>query len=344
MEFIKHFIILTWTELVAWIYQNNDSVKVYVLKVFIAFFLYIIVSDYIRKIFKKIQKSMENRNMSKALTKVGIFIPMYMILSCIIISMFDYLNKIEVSPLVTIVVFLFIFLLLVVKGFFTKLITRAIRNMKIVLRGDDEDIYGSLTQVTVPRVIRSKTMRFFLSIVVKMIGVTIAAFIIYFCYQGIIYMVETGGEEISYIMSMSDEYIAKELGTSFKEDASMLEKIPIFTSGKVTVKTDGELNIIYLDNQRIGFNTTSRKYNIYGVSINQAEIGLKKRTTFLYDQTLHTIENMYGGRSNVTYLLNRETKECMVVIVNNASNRVVSISYFTDFDKVTEELMLTTDD
>ena len=103
-EIIKHFIILTWTELLDWIRLNNNSVKGYILKVFIAIFIYIVISDCIKKLFKKIQDKMEARNSSKIVTKIGIYIPMYMILSCIIITLFDHLNKIEVSPEVTLAV------------------------------------------------------------------------------------------------------------------------------------------------------------------------------------------------------------------------------------------------
>ena len=342
-EIIKHFIILTWTELLDWIRLNNNSVKGYILKVFIAIFIYIVISDCIKKLFKKIQDKMEARNSSKIVTRIGIYIPMYMILSCIIITLFDHLNKIEVSPEVTLVVFLFVFLLLAIKGFFTKLISKLIRTIKHLARGDDEDVYGNLTQINVPKVIKAGTLRHLINFTAKLIGVTIATFVIYFSYQAIIYMMETGGEEISYILDKPDDYIVRELDTSFEDDLKLADKMPIYTSGRVSVKTDGELNIIYLNNRRIGFNTTGRKYNIYGVSINQTEIGLRHRMTYIFDESLHTIGNAYGGKSNITYYHNLETNSCLVVIVSATSNRVVSVSYFTDFDAVTEGLMLTTD-
>ncbi len=191
--------------------------------------------------------------------------------------------------------------------------------------------------------IKAGTLRHLINFTAKLIGVTIAAFVIYFSYQAIIYMMETGGEEISYILDKPDDYIVRELDTSFEDDLELADKMPIYTSGRVTVKTDGELNIIYLNNRRIGFNTTGRKYNIYGVSINQTEIGLRHRMTYIFDESLHTIGNAYGGKSNITYYHNLETNSCLVVIVSATSNRVVSVSYFTDFDAVTEGLMLTTD-
>ena len=61
-ELIKHFVILTWRELVDWIYLNNDSIGAYIVKVLIAFFIYIVASDIVKKIFRKAQKNMEKKD------------------------------------------------------------------------------------------------------------------------------------------------------------------------------------------------------------------------------------------------------------------------------------------
>ena len=98
--------------------------------------------EIVKKIFRKAQKNMEKKEINKFISSYLIFVPMYMILSCMIITLFDHINKIEVSPQVTIVLFLFLFLILAVKGFFTRLITNAIRSTKRALRGDDDDVYA----------------------------------------------------------------------------------------------------------------------------------------------------------------------------------------------------------
>ena len=340
-ELIKHFIILTWRELVDWIYLNNDSVAAYLVKVFIAIFIYIVASDFIKKIFRKVQKSMEKKDINKFFSQYAIYIPMYMILTCMIITMYDHLNKIEVSPKVTIVVFLFIFLVLAVKGFFTRLITNAIRSTKRALRGDDDDEYIGFTQIYIPRFITSRSIRTLLDFGFKLVGVSVAAFLFYFSYQGIIYMLDTNGEEINYVFDQPDHIIEKDLETEFKDDFTLVDSMPIFADGRVTVKSDGELNIIYVNNERIGFNTTGRKYKFFGISINQTEISLKHRVTFFYDKVYHNMLSAYGGKSNMTYFVNEETGACVLVIIGGTSNKVVSVSYFTDFERVTEGMTLT---
>ncbi len=342
-ELIKHFVILTWRELVDWIYLNNDSIGAYIVKVLIAFFIYIVASDIVKKIFRKAQKNMEKKEINKFISSYLIFVPMYMILSCMIITLFDHINKIEVSPQVTIVLFLFLFLILAVKGFFTRLITNAIRSTKRALRGDDDDVYAELTQIYIPRFITSKSIRLLIDFGFKLVCVAIASFLIYFSYQGIIYMIDTNGEEISYLFNRPDDLLAREMNTEFTDDIKLGDSMPVFTSGQVTAKTDGELNIVYVNNERVGFNTTGRDYKIFGISVNMTEISLKHRVTLVYDRVLHNLPSAYGGKSNMTYFVNDETGECLVVIISSSSNKVVSVSYFTDFDKVTEGITLTSE-
>ena len=338
---IKQFIITTWNEFVDWIHQNNASVKSYVLKVLLAIFVYIIVSDIIKKAFRKVQKKLQEKEVSKAISEFGIFIPMYIILACLIINTFNHLNKIEVSPTVTLVVFLVIFLMLVAKGVVLKLITNAIRAFKRYLRGDDVDVYSNLTKVDMPKAANASTIRWLLKCVIKLAGVAIAVFIIFFSYQGIIYMMGTKGREVSGMFKKPDDYIVKELGGIFKEDDSLVEKIPIYTDGNVKVKTNGELNIIYVNDKRIGFNTTSRDLRIYGVAINQMEINLTHNMTFFYNEKDQALDNAYGSSSGVTFFRNTSTNECLAVVIGGTSHRVVSVSYFTDYNLVTQNIMMT---
>ena len=182
LEFIRQFIITTWKEFVVWVYNNNNSVKSYVLKVILAIFAYILISDVIKKAFRKVQKKLREKEVSKAITEFGLFIPMYITLACIIITIFNYLNKIEVSPTVTIVVFLVILLLLVMKGVVVKLITNAITAFKRYMRGDNDDVYSNLSKVDIPKVADSGTIRMLLKGIFKLASVVIAVFIIFFSY------------------------------------------------------------------------------------------------------------------------------------------------------------------
>lgn len=342
-ESLRFFIELTWKEFVEWVYANNDSIPLYVLKVILAGFFYIIISDALKKLFRRFQAKAEAHGGNHIICSLAFGLILYAILASIILSLFNYLNKIEVSPIVTIVVLLFIFLLLVIKGVFTKLITKLIRSIRSIVNGDDYDYYSDLTVIPLPRFLNQKTARFLIEIISKIVIVAVATFFIYFSYQGIIYLLNSGGREISYVFVYPDNVISSELDTTFHDDPTLVKQIPIYTDDSVKVKTDGELNIIYINNQRVGFNTYGREYKFYGVSVNQQEVQISRKMTYHYDEIKQSIQSIYGTKSNVFFYHNSQNNDCLVVMANQTSNRVVSVSYFNDYEKVSESLMISLD-
>lgn len=340
---LKEFIAITWKEFIDWVYANNDSIPLYVGKVLVAVFFYIVISDCLKKIFTKIQKKVEDKGGNHIVCSMGFGAILYIILASIILTLFNYLNKFEVSPTVTMVVLLFLFLLLVIKGVFTKLILKLVRNIRRIANGDDYDYYDDMTVIPLPKFLNQKSARFLIEIVSKLVVVTVATFFIYFSYQGIIYLLNSGGRDISYLFIQPENVISRELGTTFHEDETLVEQIPVYTNEKVTVKTDGDLNIVYINGQKVGFNTYSRKYAIYGISVNQQEIKVARKITFNYDESTQSLQSLYGNKSNIYFYHNTTNNDCVVVMVNETSNRVVSVSYFNDFDKVSETLMLSFD-
>ena len=250
------------------------------------------------------------------------------------------LVKIEVNPTVTLVVLLIIFLFLVIKGVFTKLISKLIRYFKKTDYDDYDELYEGFTVIEKPSIFKNSNVRRFLKLCGNLILVAIALFIIQVSYRGISYMLGSGGEEISWVFDMPDNLIALKLDTKFKKDKDVVESIPVYTNGRVTVKSNGELNIIYADNKRIGFNNQSRDYKIYGVAINQSGLSVHKKMNFFYDQRYLVVQDAYGSNSDTTFYVNSEDNVCLAVTVNSTSNRVIGVTYFSDFEKATETAIL----
>ena len=340
MEAIKDFLLNAWDEFVENIYANNSSISVYLLKAFFVILIYIIISDYLKRLFKKIDENLEEKNVHKSVRVLGMGGLLYVILSCLVLVMFNILVKMEVNPTVTLVVLLIIFLFMVVKGVFTKLISKLIKYLKKNTYDDYDEYYEGFTVLEKPSIFKNNNVRRVLKFCGSLILVAIAVFILQVSYRGISYMLYSGGEEISWVFDMPDNLIALKLDTKFKKDTDIVDSIPIYSNDRVTVKSDGNLNIVYVENKRIGFNTQSRDYKIYGVAINQTASSVHKKMNFFYDQRYLTVQDTYGSNSDTTYYVNTEDNICLAVTVNSTSNRVIGVSYFSDFEKATENAIL----
>ena len=64
------------------------------------------------------------------------------------------------------------------------------------------------------------------------------------------------------------------------------------------MRTDGELNIIYVSGKQIGVNTTGRKYKFFNVAVNQSEISAVKNMTYKYKKSKEVLEDMSKGVSD----------------------------------------------
>jgi hypothetical protein len=132
------------------------------------------------------------------------------------------------------------------------------------------------------------------------------------------------------------------------EDDIFGKGLPSYHAQNTIVELDNEIlgdggHIVYINGQKVGFNTYSRKYAIYGISVNQQEIKVARKITFNYDESTQSLQSLYGNKTNIYFYHNTTNNDCVVVMVNETSNRVVSVSYFNDFDKVSETLMLSFD-
>ena len=340
LETVRDFVITAWNEFVENIYANNESVAVYLLKAFFVVIIYVIISDNIKRLFKKIDEDLEEKNENKSLRVLGLGGLMYLILSVLVMIMFNILNRMEVEPAVTLVVLLVVFLLMVVNGVFLSLISKIVKYFKKNSYDDYYDLSEDFTVVEKPSIFRNSNVRRLFRLLGHLVIVLLLVFVVNLSYRGIVYMLGSGGEEISWTFSMADNLIGLKLDTKFKKADASDKIIPVYTFGKMTVKSDGEINIVYVDGRRVGFNTESRDYKMYGIAVNQRAVDISKKTTFFYDKKVRTLEDAYGSNSDTIYYVNSEDNECVAVTVNNTSNRVIAVSYFTDFEKVTENAIL----
>lgn len=177
-------------------------------------------------------------------------------------------------------------------------------------------------------------------IIFKIIGAVIILIALFGIYKGVFYLVGSGGKDITQYLSMTEDELAEEFKIKFEDNTQMAKAVPQYSKGEVTVRSGGGLNVVYINGKQIGIHSDSRKYKLYNVAINSAEKDAIEDTTYDYENSLVVINDMLGGNSKSYYYYNRKNNDCLVMTVNDNSNRVASLTYYTDFRKITEDLSM----
>ena len=342
VEKIGNFLGMTWSELKLWLHNNNVPLVEYFLKILIGMMAYIIVADIVKKFFGKLKSSFGNKDTGHLFVRLFFDLIQSLILIYVIYIIAVQLNIVEADPLATITASAVILILIVLQGKLVKGITKGIHFVVKAFKGDDAVVYSDSTVITKPDFLRAtkvgKFTRAFMAYIFKLAGIAIAVLIVYLCYMGIKYTIDAEGRDLTPFTGYSEPKLEKELGTTFKDNDALAIDIPIHPEGSVSVRTDGRVNLVYVDGKRVAINTSSRKYGLYNIMINEPEIEAVKHTSFLYDGTGFLLDDFLGGTSKTYYYYSSVRNNGIAMTVNDKSNRIVSLTYISDYGKAMEAL------
>ena len=175
-------------------------------------------------------------------------------------------------------------------------------------------------------------------IISAVIGLIIVGIICFGIYKGAQYFTGSGGKDITDKLTMTEDELAKDMKITFEDNENKVKSVQQYSRGTVTVRSGKDLNVIYINGKQMGINTSSRSYRFYGVGINDPEVNADKNMTFKADGAMSILSDLTGGKSDVYYYYNETDNDCLVLVINKESNRVVDMTYYYDYKKVTESL------
>ncbi len=349
-KFIAGVFALAFDEIKNWIHYNKGSLWSQLLKFLIAMFVFIVVRDTLTAIVTKIitgqtMEPVSYRDLHGSkytrLAFVVMSVIKYLILTCLLYEIIQQLNVVEIDPLATITISSGIILILVIQGYFTRKVRRIFQLSKSMIKGRNVVLPDS-KNVPLPYLSRNsdvgKALYKASSFFSKFIGLIVAIIIVFIASQGVAYVVDSGGKDVTHLLRLSPNQISEETHSIFKFEDEYAEHLPVYLGSNIRVVSDGRLNVIYINGRQVGINTSDRKYKFYNVSINQAEITAARKTTYKYDDSVKIDQNLNGLHSNSYIYYNAERNDCLVLTVNNTSNRVASMTYFTDYNLISELL------
>ena len=177
------------------------------------------------------------------------------------------------------------------------------------------------------------------SSIIKIVMAFVIVGLLIFLGKKLVSVVLPEGEDVTQYIKMNEKDIAAGLKTTFSDNAEWVPQIHQWTNnGKVTVHSDENIGVVYIDGKQTGIHIHTKKYMLYNIRIGMGEVEVNKGTTYKYDNMLSVLDDMKEGKTTTYYYYNQAQNDCIAVTINDTTNRVTGITYFNDFKKVTESL------
>lgn len=175
--------------------------------------------------------------------------------------------------------------------------------------------------------------------IIKVIMAFVIVGALVFGGKAIVSVVIPAGEDITEYVNKSEKEISSGLGITLANNTEWIPQIHQWTNdGKVTVHSNEDVGVVFIDGKQMGLHIHTKKYKIYNIQIGMGEIDVNKGTTFKYDGFMNVLNDMQEGKTTTYYYYNNSQNDCVAVTINDTTNRVTGITYFNDFKKVTESL------
>ena len=153
-----------------------------------------------------------------------------------------------------------------------------------------------------------------------------------------------GAEDITDLVGKSEEEIEKKLDVKLVDSPDMVSTVHQYSNGNISVSSDSNISVIYINGAEKGIKIDSKKYSMYGIKIGDPAYKLEDNLNYDYTDKFEVLNDMMSGKSTTDYYYNVDKNDCFIAIVNDDSGRVVSMSYYNDFKMISENLSGLDDD
>ncbi|MBQ9279126.1 MAG: hypothetical protein IJ224_10900 [Lachnospiraceae bacterium] len=180
-------------------------------------------------------------------------------------------------------------------------------------------------------------------IIVKVVVAVIICIVAFTVGKKIIKKI-SGGDDITDYVNKSENEIEKAFGVDLVDSPEKVSSVHQYSNGSVSVSSDGDISVIYINGVQKGVKVDSKKYSMFGVKIGDPAYKINDNIRYNYSGTFNVLNDMISGKSTTDYYYNRDKNDCFIVIINEDSGRVVSMSYYNDFNLISENLSGLDDD
>ena len=292
-------------DVILWLHMDTVTLFDYSVKILISLVIFLAFNALQNKLIKVLKRHLEKRDVNERFSNILINIVKYTLLIFYIVSTSLQLMITGGDNIVALAIYIYLCVIIAVP----------FKRIQASFSG------------------KSPGMDKLMSLVSWTSGAIMLVAVVIGIFNGISYLLHSGGTDITTWLSSPERVLEDQLKTYFLLDQSLTSTIKAENGveAKLTVESDGELNIIYLNGKQVGINTSGRKYQFYNVAINQPEINAVRDTHYVYDDYWESVGNLEQAVSRTHYYYNNKNNDCLAMTVNLYSNRIVNLTYYSNY-------------
>lgn len=147
------------------------------------------------------------------------------------------------------------------------------------------------------------------------------------------------GTDVTKILSKPEMELEKDLGITFTDNTTWARNMIQYSGGEMTIRSNEDIGVVYIDNKRVGVHIESNKYTMYGIQVGMGEKKVYDTlsSSYQFDNFITLVDND-GKKGTTTYYYYRARKnDCIAIVIKNNTNRVDSVTYYNNYKLIIKE-------
>lgn len=147
--------------------------------------------------------------------------------------------------------------------------------------------------------------------------------------------------DVTHLVNASKAAIETELGVELNSNPKMIKKIYEYSEGELTVEGGSESGValLYIDEIRKGFHIDKKRYTMFGIEMGDSMLEVDDNLKYDYENSFEVLDDYFDqGSSKGVFYYNKAKNDCLIIVYNDVTGRVVALTYYSDYKRVTEEL------
>ena len=174
--------------------------------------------------------------------------------------------------------------------------------------------------------------------IIKIIIIFMVCGLVVFAGKKLVSVLVPEGQDITTMLNWKENEISTSLEEVFVDNQGWTTDVYHYSKGSIAVKGAEDIGVVYIDGRQIGVHIASKKYTIFGVQVGDGEKHMYDNTTYPFDSFISIVDTINGGRSTLYIYYNNSRNDCIFFKINSSTNSIESMTYYSDFRKVTEKL------
>lgn len=171
----------------------------------------------------------------------------------------------------------------------------------------------------------------------KLVVALIVGAILIFGGKAIVSVVMPEGIDVTSHLNKQEAVLAKELEETFLGNPTWATNVFEYSKSDPVVSGAEDIGVVYMDGKQIGVHIPTAKYMIFNTRVGDGEQHMYNNTSYPFDDSFSILDTV-SGKATVYVYYNTERNDCIFFVINNTTNRIVSMTYYCDYKKVCEEL------